>query len=249
MQNASIGMLHYLDNLAEFGEEDLGMDGETGFVEQLARLSGSFAVYDGITSGRMYGNKDDFLKFNGEQHRTPRSVKNYKDDYGRGIIKGKTTQDFIDQIRNYLTYLEPEFFDFLFNRAYKEGNEGVKRIVKRMQTKYQNENIFGETQNPPTTVDQLFDRTQEFMLQVLKTEQGREAMEKMRGTINQEHRVMEKEMFHNNKQFRTVRQRLADAEKNDLSAFNLKTRTKFSGADDSPIDMQATSNNDNFDTP
>jgi hypothetical protein len=223
VQNASIGMLHYLDNMMEFGEEDMGLSGETGVNEQFSRLIGAFCVYDGITTSRMYQGSNQYFRWKGEEERVPRSVGNYDDSYGRGAVNlggdksrekeegakhftvGNKTKDFIKTMKEYTSMLDEDFFNFLYNSMEAKPAD-VQEQVAKMEKKYGIPNIFGPKR--PTDTTTLHQSVNYFIRNILQTKEGKENFARMRNAIRANHRWLEGEAGLE-KNGRTVRGRLA----------------------------------------
>ena len=183
-QNASVGMLHYLDNLIEnydsMGEDP---DKETSAYSQIIRFVNMFAMYDGITAGRAYKDRTDFYKWSGDNNKKPRAAGLYGASFGRG--GDRTTQTNIDTIRKYLGVLEPEFFEILY-ASNKKSDEDIQKFCRRKIKEYGNEELFGRF-GVPKNATELHEATGAFITEVMKTPQGKDRLREMRTKIRGDH--------------------------------------------------------------
>src|SRR3989339_131099 len=200
IQNATVGILHYFDNLMEFGNE-LPLEGESGLYDQFARLAGAFAVMDGITSDRMFKGHLNYFRWRGSDEREPRSTYLYKSSYGRGTggadlaAKGRKTQlgftsglrtkDYVSTIREYMAIFDKDYFGFLMNKSSSASPGDIAGLVNQMKARY-GQNVFEG--KDPTTGDALHEATQIFVKNAMRTNEGKRRFMSMRSTILQDHR-------------------------------------------------------------
>ena len=206
-QNATVGMLHYLDTIME-GYPEMGEDprDETSGYSQIIRFANMFTTFDGITAGRMFKERTDFFKWNGEEERHPRSDGVYKTAYGRNKM---TTQNYLNTMRGYLSALEPEFFDFLFHSQSKT-NDQIQKFCQKKQEEYGVTDLFGPG-GVPQNADQLHQSVSTFLKFVLATTEGRERIRTMRASVIQDHRSWEAAQRRESSSFLTVKERVAKA--------------------------------------
>lgn len=214
-QNATIGMLNYLDTLAENFDE-MGT-GESGGIAQLTRFATMYSVFDGITSGRMHKKRTDFYKFGDEKYTEPRIVDGYNSSYGRAKVDksvdegARKTQDLIDITKEYLIMLEPDYFDFLYNKAGNASSTEIQSFAEEMKGKYDNPNMFGAGGETPSTVEELHHDTSEFLRNLFNRGDGQKNIQKMIKKIKEDHRTMEGRMRQIDPNFKTIEQRKKEA--------------------------------------
>ncbi|MFH1298762.1 MAG: hypothetical protein ABII07_02950 [Patescibacteria group bacterium] len=216
-QNATIGMLNYLDVLAE-NFENMG-EGETGGIAQLTRFATMHSVFDGIISGRMHSGRPDFYRWTGNEYEKPRIVEGYTDVYGRAKVDGEkengatTPKELVDITKGYLLHLEPDYFGFIQNKSGTATPKEIQAFVARMKSTY-NDNIFGKGKKEPGTVEELHHATGEFLRSLFQTTKGRSNIKTMIEAIKKDHEEMEERMRKINPNFRNVADRTREAKQN-----------------------------------
>ncbi len=189
-QNATVGMLHYLDTIMEgYGKMGEDRGDERSAFNQVIRFANMFATFDGITAGRMLKNDPNHFKWNGEQYRKPRYAGFYGESYGRG--DDRTTQDNIDTMRTYLSELDPVFFTFLFEESQTATDKEIQIFCKKRETHFNKnygiKNVFG-TAGIPQNADQLHQRVGEYLRNTLESAAGQTNLQRMRNRITSDHK-------------------------------------------------------------
>lgn len=204
-QNATVGMLQYLDTIME-GYDSMGEDirSETSGISQIVRFANMFATFDGITAGRMHKDNPTFFKWNGEEERKPRSDGGYKDSYGR---KNMTTKNYIDTMRTYLATLEPEFFEFLF-KSQTQTPAQIQAFCKKKQDEYKIQDLFG-TAGIPKDATTLHQSVGYFLRNILRTPEGLARVRTMRTAVITDHRNFERKKKAESSDFMTVAEKYA----------------------------------------
>lgn len=212
-QNASLGMLAYLDNLGETYDM-MGSDGETGGEAQLIRFASMFATFDGISKGRIHKDRPDFFRWKGEEHLRPRYVGHYADDYGRDIVSpdgiggAKTSAENLTSIRDYIRILDPELFGFLFDRSATASEGEIANFVNAMKKKYNNNDLFGENGAAPAHNEGLHEAMPTVLRNIFHTSEGRKKRREMLNKIQEDHRNMEAQLQRANPEWETVDERV-----------------------------------------
>ena len=150
VQNATVGMLFFMDHMAENYNEIPDKQ------KELQRFVGSFVRFDGILSNRMYKGQNYYHWDPSTLDGKPRSANNYQKMYGRSEMK---TIENVSKTQTYIMLLEPKFFGDLFNGRINTPQQAV--ALAELMTKEYGADAFGkDTQgnnNPrPSTPDELY---------------------------------------------------------------------------------------------
>lgn len=139
--NITVGLMNYLDMLS-FSYDDIN-DKE----RELSRFLTVFLNFDNITKGRKYADKSNsYFRWgsSGVDTREPRAA-------GGSIYRGskykQTARGYLDSIKGLVNIVDPEFFDFAYRTKIPDGNEVVD-FVKKLKSKYPEQKIFGDQQDP-----------------------------------------------------------------------------------------------------
>ncbi len=201
-QNATVGMLQYLDTLIDtYDSLDGDLSNERSAISQVVRFANMFTTFDGITAKRMYANQTQYFKWNGEQHKEPRYAGAYGASYGRGKSK---TQENIEVLRKYMAILDPELFGDVFS-GQSRGAEDVKQICRNRAAAYGlakkegqsdqeydrdiAQKMFG-TPEIPANMDQLQENVGNFLRFTLTTEKGKANLAQMKAAIKADHATL-----------------------------------------------------------
>lgn len=144
VQNATIGMLNYMDNMSEhFDVMSRNKQGLRRFIDSVTR-------FHGITKGYMYKNDKSYFRWDVDSENSePRSESNYAKMYGRA---GWTCKQNMNQLGDYFKALDERFFGDLYGGKIKSEAD-AQALIHYMESTY-GEGIFGE--NEPKTVDDLY---------------------------------------------------------------------------------------------
>jgi hypothetical protein len=178
VQNGTISMLHYMDNMAE------NADLMPNTPEAFTRFVGSFARYDAITMNRMYRRQgNDYFRWGlVDYNAKPRYVGFYKEVYGRDQLTAKQN---MEKVRGYLSVLDPIFFDKIFNYSKAEMKDSeAQAIAQEAIDRYGTEDVFAG--DIPKTVDELYQAASKLTAFVLR--QHPEKFQEMRKKIKSEHK-------------------------------------------------------------
>lgn len=180
VQNATVGMLQYIDNMAEHFDE---MPRNT---TELRRFIDSVSRFHGVTKGYMYAKSQSYFRLDvNSENEGPRSDGTYAKMYGRD---GMSTKEYMGAIWEYFKVLDEEFFESLHKGRIKTDDD-AKALVSKMKLKY-GDKVFGD--KDVNSVDTLYQAAGDFAGYLIEKEPNK--IQKMFKTIQVDHRNTWKKM-------------------------------------------------------
>ena len=157
VQNGTVSMLFYMDNMAE-NYDRMMKDGEVKPDVALQKFIGTFTRYDAILRGKMYRESNQYFRWNSTSYNeTPRSSTAYAGMYGRDsktdLNKDMTAKENTEAIQKYLKILDSDFFGKLYGEGPKTDAE-AKALADQTRARHGGEDVFeGED---PNTIDKIY---------------------------------------------------------------------------------------------
>lgn len=139
--NCTVAMLNYLDMLS------FSYDNIKDKERDLSRFLTVFLNFDNITRGRKYADRNnEYFRWgsSGVDTKVPRAA-------GGSLYRGgdykKSAREYAEVVRGLISSVDPEFFKFVYDTKIPTDAE-VVNFVKKLKSKYPEQNIFGDQQDP-----------------------------------------------------------------------------------------------------